>query len=604
MDIIKAYPMYPGLQTTKAHRPGRDGKHVASIRRQKAPPMSATRQVPKASLPDEVLEGIVDMLKALHGPDGCATCLMRDLSSLCLSSRSWLPAARRALYQDICLNAPQPQPNKKRPKTSPACRMALLRRTLRADAYLGALVRSLQLPNASGFWAMQPCAKTPLHQYQDSVAALVMACPNLEAVSGPVLSYDCRFSKLLHALSTRPRLKAINWLMQLPAATEQQPFADSGRFAEQHRRWSQLSSLSMHGELEAMPMSATLIPMTLAMLSSLCHLHLSNLPPDTFNDSHLLSLPRLHTLALSNMTGITCSGLSAFATCSNSQALRKLHLRHTPIASLPALARVLSKLDSLVTFSLVQPLPPMMPATDLFVLLMMPYLASATLSNLHWDMTSKHDTANTADDILARSIAAGGFPALRSLRAPNDQKGLFQNLCRPVHRIDLPSDHFRSLALPLSPTRCFSKPPTTSSASGTLSRAPSSSAGSAAPCTNLLAARLAAQSRIEDARHAHRFRVAVDDEDGRALHQFSFGGFIGTIGSPINYYLLPDQGSSDERGGLVDVSDLYVDTDEDSAGRGPCDGSWSRSEGTFTGKGDKGKHWHTKRARWTNVVLH
>ncbi|PHH65520.1 hypothetical protein CDD81_2300 [Ophiocordyceps australis] len=570
MEKIKTYPMYPGLQTTKAHR---------------------------ASLPDEVLQGIVDMLKELHGREGCATCLMSDLNSLCLSSRTWLPAARRALYQDICLNGPEAAANKKRPKTCQSSRMALLRRTLAADAYLGALVRSLQLPSAS----MQSSAKRPLQQYHDLVAALVMACPNLEVVSGPVLAYDGRFSKLVHALSTRPRLKTINWLMQLPAATRQLPQGHSERFAEQHRRWSQLASLSMHGEPEAMPVSATLLPTTLAMLPSLCHLHLSNLSPDTFNDSHLLSLPRLHTLALSNMTGITSNGLSAFATCSNSQSLRKLHLRHAPLASLPALARILSKLDSLVVFSLVQSLPPLMPTTDLFVLLMMPYLASATLSKLHWDITSNHDTANAADDILARSIAAGGFPALRSLRVPNDPQGLFQNLCRPVHHIDLPSDCFGALALPPSPSRSFSKSPTASSTPRMLSKA---SGGSAAPCTNLLAARLAAQSRIEDARHAHRFRIAVDDEDGRALHQFSFGGFVGTIGSPIDYYLVADPGSSDERGGLVDVSDLYIDTDEGLPGGGACDGGWIRSEAALTGQRGKGTRWHTKRARWTNVLLH
>jgi hypothetical protein len=52
------------------------------------------------ALPDEVLEVILGMLKRQHldsASESCATCWMRDLSNICLSSRKWAKSARMAL---------------------------------------------------------------------------------------------------------------------------------------------------------------------------------------------------------------------------------------------------------------------------------------------------------------------------------------------------------------------------------------------------------------------------------------------------------------------------------------------------------------------------
>lgn len=57
-----------------------------------------------AALPGEVLELILDELKKLHlrpGSESCATCWMRDLCSVTLSSRKWSKFARTSLYVEL-----------------------------------------------------------------------------------------------------------------------------------------------------------------------------------------------------------------------------------------------------------------------------------------------------------------------------------------------------------------------------------------------------------------------------------------------------------------------------------------------------------------------
>ena len=183
-------------------------------------------------------------------------------------------------------------------------------------------------------------------------------------------------------------------------------------FLGHFENWGSLRSLSIHCLPGGTVTPKSLLTRALALLPSLKHLHLCNLPQNAFTDENLLCLPPLHTLTLSHIPGISSNGLSAFATRSNSSALRTLQLRHTPLTSLPALARILSNLKSLTAFSLVQAFPPLMPEADSFTLWMMPYLASSNVTKLHWDITSQESSVNAADDILARSIASGGISQL------------------------------------------------------------------------------------------------------------------------------------------------------------------------------------------------
>ncbi|KAK4070431.1 hypothetical protein Trihar35433_4898 [Trichoderma harzianum] len=579
-------------------------------------------------LPGEVLDLVLQALRGLHlnkNSDSCATCMMRDLCSAALCSKRWYKHARAALYGDIQLVGSDSAAHKKKFKQNQGNRMAMLRRTLRSNPDIAALVRSLKVPypepplNWSASKGMQW-----LEQYEDRVATLIMACPKLERLSGPTPNYDHSFKKIFHALSTRRALKDMTWILE-PAPTPQGQRTDSpskqrvqsgpsmlepyqgDAFLGSHRNWSSLTKLSILCQPGATLAPHRLLSRTLTFLPKLQHLHLCNLPPNAFNDNNLLSLPPLKTLILSRIVGITSNGLTAFATRSNTSHLQHLELRNTPLTSLPALARIFSYLPALKSFSLAQSFPPVMPETDSFALWMMPYLASSTIVKLHWDITSHPATTNTADDILARSIEAGGFPSLTTLRTPNDPEGRFQALCRPVEQICLPNDRFfrqhgiggipasGSFSAPSSPISPIHKSATTMSL-------PSTIYSPASPGTDLQKARLAAQARLEAAHDTPRFTFNITDDDGLVNQTIGVVGFVGTLGSKISYHLLPDDGATDEQGGLVDVIDLVGDGGEAlSGGREGCTGRWNQKEGEVADKKEKEKWWHTERGRWRRI---
>jgi hypothetical protein len=502
--------------------------------------------------------------------------------------------------------------------------MFLLRRTLRANPQVAAIVHILKVPS--------PPQGTQIDEYLNMVATLVMACPNLERLLGVSAAYNHSFTKLFQSLSTRQRLKQMNWVIEpspfqrqrrIQPASGKNPDAmflsphngmlapgdlqpqHSAAFLDHHLNWTFLQTLSIH----CMP-GATLTPIALladviSRLPSLQNLHLSYLPFTAFNDETLLSLPALKTLSLSNLPGVSSHGLSALATRSTSNAVRSLTLRHVNLDSLPALARIFSNLTRLESFSFVQAFPPLLPE-DTFIWLM-PYLASTSLRKLHWDITSHPTCANAADSILARSIAANGFPALRSLRAPNDPDGIFQSLCSPQERADTPSDRFRGMGhgsfggsstrpmTPSSPTKLVTKSPVSANF-------PMEPVGRR-DCTDLHLARLAAQTRLETARRFPRYFVNVVDEDGQVIDKFGMAGFIGTVESRIKYHLIPDHGASDESGGLVDLLALRGDGGEDFKGKEGCSGRWNMQTSGPVDKKDKERWWHTERGRWKAVQL-
>ncbi|KAK2045039.1 hypothetical protein LZ31DRAFT_266089 [Colletotrichum somersetense] len=584
-----------------------------------------------AKLPGEVLELILGELKRAHlgnSSQSCATCWMRDLCSVSLTAKKWCKFARVALYEDIQLVGADSASQKKRHKLAFGTRMMLLRRTLRANPYLAGLVHTVKVPS--------PPAGIALEDYHNQVAALIMACPNFERLIGLHPQYNHSFSKLTHALSTRTQLKHMDWIVEPSpyqrqhrfksssggnAAAPTQPVCDysvtpgdlqpfqSATFLEWHANWANLTTLTVHCLPGATLTPDNLISSALARLTSLQHLFLSRMPATAFNDSTLLSLPPLRTLSLTHVPGVTSSGISALATLPTSQAIQTLTLRHVGLDSLPALARLFSNFTHLAAFTLVQAFAPTLPE-DTFIWLM-PYLASNSLRKLHWDITSNTTKANAADSILARSIAAGGFPSLRSLRAPSDPEGIFQALCRPQERTDSATDRFRG---PNGPARSASFP--TPGANSPVRpkkhfRSPTAPASPSVAedekyqeCSNLHVARLAAQARLEAARALPRFFVNVVDEDGTVLEKHGLAGFIGAVESRITYNLWPDAGAKDERGGLVEMADLMADNGEDFAasGRDGCQGRWNASP-TLPGKKDKDRWWHTERGRWHQPEL-
>ncbi|GAP84945.1 hypothetical protein SAMD00023353_0802710 [Rosellinia necatrix] len=588
-----------------------------------------------AALPEEVLSLILQRLKKSHlkaGTASCATCMMRDLCSVAASAKKLLKVARVALYEDIQLIGADSQTQKKRLKISYGSRLVLLRRTLRSNPGIAILVRSLKAP------AVPQGVQVDL--YQNLIASVIMACPNFERLVGPHQNYDFSFSRLFHALSTREQLREIHWTLEAPKTQQRKrgmsnatPMRNTGtpdyheasgdlrpdqstEFRELHTNWVNLTTLSIHCLPGATLTPVSLLPGILADVSSLQHLHLSHLPFMAFNDANLLSLPALHTLTLSHLPGISSTGLSSFARRPSSRSIRKLTLLHLDIDSLPAIAQVLSHLSSLETFTLVQTLTPIL--TEGEMIWLFPYLASATLTKLHWDIPSFATTANIADSILAKSIVAHGFPALHTLRAPADPEGLFQNLCKPIERVDLATDRYRGLIAKAGSSRPKSPPatPTTPRTPRTPgSDTTKSPFGLKFPMddqlfpskvsSNLTSARLEAQHRLEAAHDEPRFTFNLVDEGGRIIETKKMAGFMGTIGSRINYCLMPDIGAADENGGLVEISDVLGDGGENlkDGNREGCTGRWNTYSGAVIDKKDRERWWHTERGRWRSVEL-
>ena len=580
-------------------------------------------------------------------------------------------ADRGTRYEDIQIVGAESICWKEKYKLTHGARLKLLRRSLRSNPQAAAIVRSLKVP-------AQPVGMR-VESYHSLVASVVMACPNLERLVGFYPSYNGNFNRLFHALSTRQRLKQMDWVVE-PAPSKRLPrpcssssagfanmltkrgaacptvdstteqFNGSSIFMHHHSNWMYLNSLSIHCHPGAALPADSLQTAMFGQLPALQHLYLSNLPPSVCNDGTLMGLPPLKTLSLSRLQGITCNGLSTSLACSSGQPITTLTLRHMELSSLSVLARLLANLSDLRTLNIIQRLPPILPKDE--AVWLFPYLASKTLRILHWDMTSLRPTspASEADRILARSIAASGFPLLGVLRVPNDGDGIFQSLCRPRDKIDLPTDKFR---LPVrerycsrpslssdggSPTSSGSRPSVTSSNStGSLSN--NSSSGTAVSSfsnvpinpievattrsgSDLVAARLAAQSRIEAAHRTPRFFVNVVDEEGSVAEKFGIGGYIGTVGSRIRYHLLSDDGASDEKGGLVEVADMLgscgedINSDSSSSQAGTdgtglatapasCTGKWNAWSGATmrTDRKERRRWYHTERGRWQPVRL-
>ncbi|KAI8950985.1 hypothetical protein F4801DRAFT_578915 [Xylaria longipes] len=587
-----------------------------------------------AALPDEVLSLILQRLKESHlkpGSASCTTCMMRDLCSVAVSAKKLLKIARVALYEDIQLVGADSPLQKKRLKISYGSRLVLLRRTLRSNTGVAILVRSLKAPAVP--------QGVPADLYQNLVASVIMACPNFEKLVGPLENYDFSFSRLFHALSTREQLREMHWTLEASRTQRKRRMSNaapmlnagnpnyqeapgdllpeqSNEFRELFMNWTNLTTLSIHCLPGATLTPLSLLPDILADMSSLQNLHLSHLPFTAFNDANLLSLPTLHTLTLSHLPGVSSIGLSSFARRPSSRSIRKLTLHHLDVESLPTISQILSNLISLETFVLVQTHTPILPEGEMIWLF--PYLASTTVRKLHWDIPSFATTANIADSILAKSIASHGFPALRTLRTPADPEGIFQALCKPLEKVEMASDRYRGLIAKAGSSRPKSPPatPTTPRTPRTPgSEASKSPFGLNFPMddqffpskvsSNLAHSRLEAQRRLEAARDEPRFTFNLVDEGGKVVETKQMAGFIGEVGSPINYCLTPDAGAIDENGGLVEISDLLGDGGENlkDGNREGCTGRWNTYSGVVVDKKDRERWWHTERGRFRSVEL-
>lgn len=445
-------------------------------------------------------------------------------------------------------------------------RLKLLRRTLRERRVLAQYVRQLKVPR------LQPDDQFVGEDMIDVVASIVMACPNLEALIGFQLVYSHKFDRLTHALSTRRKLKEHTWIIgencdislrcntQLPPGLLDTEQVDS--FLHFHDAWASLTTLFLqshrHGILER-----DVFIKVLNYLPSLQHLCISQFDMDDFDDVVLQALPPLRSLRLQDLEGVTFWGLLDFARGFHAQGISSLSLINLKITYLSVISNLLLNLKNLRRFKLVQDNSPMVAVGDL---VFQPIVASQQLEFIHWDIT----LPGSANENLANSIRANGFPNLRALRAPSDHDGLLQAVCRPRAQILLPSDK-------------YSKLPVTGIAQG-----------QGTSVRTLLGARKAAQKRIEDAQKTVQFKLIVEDEG--VVHQiYDFNGFIGTIGSKITYSLEPDVLGNDSS--LVDFGDI-AGGNKEAALKDSCTGLWNASH-------HGGKRWwsHVERHRYQPVHL-
>ncbi|KAL8728403.1 MAG: hypothetical protein Q9166_005449 [cf. Caloplaca sp. 2 TL-2023] len=445
-------------------------------------------------------------------------------------------------------------------------RLKLLRRTLRERRVLAQHVREIKVPR------LQPDGETVEAKTLDLVASLVMACPNLERLVGFHPVYGHNFDRLTHALSTRSKLQEHVWIIgenasiterslkQLPPGLMDVEQAEN--FLHFHDWWRTLSTLFLCSQKQGV-LERDIFIQTLHRLPALRHLCISSFDVDDFDDVTLQSLPPLQSLRIQDLEGVTFWGLSEFSRTQSAKNIKQLALVNLDITYLSAISNILLHLASLQRFTLVQESSPEVAVGDL---VFQPVIASQQLQYMHWDIL----LPGSANGNLASSIRAGGFPNLRTLRAPSDHDGQLQMLCRPRAQVVLPSDK-------------YSKAYRTSDEgnSGDLAR-------------TLFTARKIAQRRIEEARNAVKFKVVVEEE-GVVQEVFDIQGFMGTIGSRIAYNLESDVPGNDNA--LIDFPDLTSGSKEVTP-RDGCTGMWNASH-------HAGKKWwsHTERYRYHPVDL-
>jgi hypothetical protein len=351
----------------------------------------------------------------------------------------------------------------------------------------------------------------------NTLASLVMSCPNLEKFSGLYLTYSHTFDRLTHALSTRPRLKEKVWVLK--ASDPDRPSVGiQDAFLHSHDCWSNLETLCMFGQGSG-SMDYRAFVATFRNLPALKHLLISDFDANQFNDRTLQAIPPLRSLRLQDLLGVTESGLLKFADSFAARSIENLTFINLEIKSAALISLFMANLTHLARFTLSQDASPFVSPGSALVA---PIYRSETLEYIHWDVIGYGPSY--AD--LAASISLSALSSLRTIRAPGDDDGLLQALCRPVADITLPEDA-QYLYLP-DAENPFAHP-------------------------SMPSARRAAQHRLMSARSQPYIKIVVD-EDGVIQHTYTLTTYMGILGSKIEYSLLPDvEGSVEAISGLNDL---------------------------------------------------
>ncbi|RMZ86457.1 hypothetical protein DV736_g6314, partial [Chaetothyriales sp. CBS 134916] len=392
----------------------------------------------------------------------CTTCYMRDLCALQVICRWWELPVQKKLYSYIELLGDDDPAKLRKMKIKQGARLTLLRRTLRSRPFIASLVQGLHVADALMLPYRQNGNPNPDYdEYLGLLASLVMTCPNLESFDGFYPVYNHTYDRLTHALSTRTQLKQNVWVIAEKDSVKErsQKQVAPGRlenrqvyeFLQHHRNWDQLQTLMLCSRASSGFLDHKAVISMFESLPALKNLCLRLFKADEFNNDTLMILPKLHMLRLEECAGVTDAGLAEWASSSASIFIKKLSLIHQNITRLETLAKILSQLIRLRSFSIVQ--NDTMPDVPAGGAVAQPLLASETLQFLHWDIGADvsalrsyedHEDAELKDLVgkeglhpnvhLALSISRGGFPSLARLRAPQDvsPSGVLQSVCRPA----------------------------------------------------------------------------------------------------------------------------------------------------------------------------
>lgn len=460
------------------------------------------------------------------------SCLQQDLYNLTMTSRTWDRTTRRHLYGEIWLSEEDLTQQLAHKKSKLPGRIKLLRRTLCERPQLAKLVKVLHVHGTQ----LMEYPNSDRHQEElvNLAASLVMACPNLEALRGFYPTVDHHFNRLNQALSKKQNLKErVFFLSDENSRLTQTRRSEESRilfyqyenptemFLEQSDRWSQLSTLFLHGQRPG-SMNFRSFVATFRKLASLQNLVISSFHSNDFNDRTILALPSVRSLRLQNLPGLTDKGVLRFANSATASSIQNLALVDLELTYLHTIRYFFKNLQDLRRFTFHQNSAPcLMPGATL----PRPLFASQTLEYLHWDVL----ISGRINSELAISISTGSFPSLRTIRSPSDHDGRFQDLCKPLAQATIPSD--------------FSL----------ISRVDSPFEDAMHYERNLPAARRAAQGRIESARKQPALRVIIEEE-GMIKSVHTMRAFMGAVGSKIEYSLEPDVKGSDDA--LLSIKDL------------------------------------------------
>ncbi|KAL9096655.1 MAG: hypothetical protein Q9165_001143 [Trypethelium subeluteriae] len=515
------------------------------------------------NLPEEVYQCIAQQLESAHKnkeSELCSACYMKDLCSLSLTSRKWQKSAQEAMYQKIWVPlSDQPlQPKKLKLKSS--TRLKRLCRTLHQKPHVAGLVKELRV-SAQDRAVLDAVAKDKDSAFE-LLSSLVAACPNLRKLTGFYPSYGHIADSLVIELHRTTKLKEHAWIMGPKKLSPAQSIiqgtaprglpspAQTSAFVSRHAGWSSLQTLVLGSDDGRIGSEA--IYATLRRLPSVRHLCISNFVTEDFNDDTIHGLPILYSLRLENLPGVTDRGLSYLAEPRMLRSMRKIIFINLEFVSAPLVSRILANARYLTKFSLTQD---NMPELPFGAALSQPFFASPRLRFLHWDIPEP----GAAQGLLADSIKAGGFPSLRFIRAPVDEDGKLQRLCRPLAGIAQPSDYEVAVA-DLSQTD-----PSTKAASDPYK---------ALNIRKLSIARLMAQKRIEEARKRPATRVVIEEE-GVVRGSHTLRSYMGILGSKIEYILRPDV-DGDEKA-IADVGELL--RGDTTLGNEMCSGAPSGKRG-------------------------